>query len=50
MTLINMPVIIILSRYAVRALNDYDHQRKQGKKPVFLAKNIDLPQEVDCWK
>jgi len=50
MTLINMPVIIILSKYAVAALKDYDKQRKQGKNPVFLAKNIDLPHNVDCWK
>lgn len=30
MTIINMPVIIILSKYAVAALKDYDNQRKHG--------------------
>lgn len=50
MTLINMPVIIYLSKYAVAALNDYDKQRKQGKSPVFKAENINLPHDVDCWK
>ena len=49
MALINMPVIIYLSKYAVRALKDYEKQRKEGKEPVFKAKNIDLPQETDYW-
>lgn len=50
MTLINMPVIIILSRYAIAALDDYDKQRKLGKTPVFKSKNIDLPHNTDCWQ
>ena len=50
MTIINMPVIFILGKYAFRALKDYDEQRKQGKTPVFKAKNIDLPHEVDYWQ
>ncbi len=49
MTLINMPAIIILSKYAILALKDYDKQRKEGKNPVFHAKNIDLPHKVDYW-
>ena len=49
MTLINIPVILILSKYAFRALADYEKQRAQGKEPVFYAKNIDLPDEVDYW-
>ena len=50
MTLINIPVSIILSKYAVRALNDYIKQRKDGKEPVFHAKDIDLPHKVDYWE
>ncbi len=50
MTLINMPVIFILSKYAIRALKDYETQREEGKTPVFHAENIDLPHEVDCWE
>ncbi len=50
MTIINMPVILILGKYAFRALKDYDKQRKEGKTPVFKAKNIDLPHEVDYWQ
>lgn len=49
MTLINMPVIFILSKYAIRALKDYERQRKEGKSPVFHAADIYLPDEVDYW-
>ena len=50
MTLINMPVILLMSKYAVRCLNDYTRQRKEGKEPKFRAKDIDLPHKVDCWE
>ncbi len=50
MTIINMPVILILGRYAIKALKDYEKQRKEGKTPVFKAKDIDLPYDVDYWK
>lgn len=50
MTLINLPVIIILGKYPLRALADYEKQRKEGAEPVFRAKDIDLPVEVDYWK
>ena len=50
MTLINMPVIFVLGKYAYRALDDYTKQRRQGKEPVFKAENINLPHDVDCWK
>ncbi len=50
MALINMPVILYLSKYAFRALKDYDNQRKSGAEPVFKAKNIDLPHKVDYWQ
>ena len=49
MTLINMPVIIILGKYAFRALKDYETQRKLGKEPVFKAENIGLPHKTDYW-
>ena len=50
MTLINMPVILILSKYAIRCLNDYTAQRKQSKEPQFHAKDIGLPHQVDYWQ
>ncbi len=50
MALINIPVILYLSKYAFKALKDYDKQVKLGVDPVFYAKNIDLPHQVDCWQ
>ncbi len=50
MTIINIPVIIILGKYALRTLKDYEKQKKSGKDPVFRAKDIALPHEVDYWK
>lgn len=50
MTIINMPVILFLGKYAFRALKDYDKQRKEGKTPVFIAENIGLPHDVDYWQ
>ncbi len=50
MALINMPVIIILSKYAIRALKDYEKQRKEGKAPEFKKSSIDLPHDVDYWQ
>ncbi len=49
MTVINVPVIIILGKYAFRALKDYEKQRKEGKDPTFKAKDIDLPYKTDYW-
>lgn len=49
MTIINMPVILYLSKYVFRTLKDYDKQLKEGKDPVFKAKNIQLPYKTDYW-
>ncbi len=49
MTLINMPVILYLGRYALRALRDYDRQRKNGIDPTFRAADIKLPHPTDYW-
>ncbi len=49
MTIINMPVILILGKYAFRALKDYESQRNDEKTPTFKAKNIDLPHKTDYW-
>lgn len=50
MTLINMPVITVLGKYAIRALDNFCMQRKAGKDPVFKAKDIGLPHKVDYWQ
>ena len=50
MTLINIPVILILSKYALRALQDYDKKIKNKEDITFFAKDIELPDKVDCWQ
>lgn len=50
MALINIPVIIILGKYAYRALDDYTRQKRAGKEPTFIASNIGLKDKVDYWQ
>ncbi len=50
MVLINIPVILLLTRPAVRALKDYEKQRKEGKNPVFRAKDIGLEDKTEFWQ
>lgn len=49
MALINIPVIIILGKYAFRAIADYDKQKKQGKNPTFTPQSIGLD-NLDGWE
>ena len=49
MALINIPVILILSRIAVKAIQDYEVQLKQGINPVFKSADIGLSQKTDFW-
>ena len=49
MTIINIPVIFILSKYAFAALKDYEKQKKAGKQPTFKAESIGLPHKTDYW-
>ncbi len=48
--LINIPVIIILGKYAFRALADYDRQRKEGKNPTFKSKDVGLEGKTEYWQ
>ncbi len=50
MALINIPVILILSKYVIRALRDYEEKMKQKANLSFQAKEIGLPHDVDGWK
>ena len=50
MTLINIPVIFILGKYAFRAIQDYVKKDKANQPLTFLAKDINLPDKVDCWQ
>ena len=49
MVIINIPVILILTKPAMAALNDYVAQRKAGKDPQFKAADIGLKEETDFW-
>ena len=49
MAVINMPVILILGKYAIRALKDYEAQRKHTDTPEFKTADIGLPHKTDYW-
>ena len=51
MTMCNLVAIVLLSKYAVRLLNDYVAQKKQGiKDPVFKKESMpDIQQDIECW-
>ncbi len=49
MTLINLPVILILSKYAFRALDNYRQQKKNGQSPSFHAKDVGINENLDYW-
>lgn len=49
MALINIPVILILSNTALKALEDYEKQKKNGEDPVFKTRNIGMEYETDYW-
>jgi len=49
MALMNIVVIAILSPKAVAIIKDYIRQRKEGKNPVFRAKDIPGLENTECW-
>ena len=49
MALMNIVVIAILSPKAVAIIRDYIKQRKEGKNPVFRAKDIPGLENTECW-
>jgi AGCS family alanine or glycine:cation symporter len=51
MVVCNIPTIAILGGVAIKALNGYVAQKKEGKAPHFHAADIGLSEDkVDCWK
>ena len=50
MAIINIPVILILSNTAMKALKDYERQLKMGMNTVFKSKDIGMKEKLDCWK
>ena len=49
MVIINVPVILLLSRPALAALKDYEAQRRAGKNPVYVAEKNGVT-DTDFWK
>lgn len=49
MTVINIYAIVRLGGIATRCLNDYIKQKKEGKDPVFKAKDVGITENVECW-
>lgn len=49
MAIINVPVIVILLKPALRCMDDYTKQKKAGKNPVFKSADIGLEGKTDFW-
>lgn len=49
MSIVNIFAIVMLGNVAINVLKDYDRQRKEGKDPVFKAKNVGL-KDLDIWE
>ena len=49
MAIVNIAAILLLGNGAIHALQDYEKQKKQGKDPVFHAKDIGLD-DTEEWK
>ncbi len=49
MAIINLIAIILLGKYALKALEDYSRQRKEGVNPIFHADAIPGLPPTECW-
>ncbi len=49
MAIINLIAIILLGKYALKALEDYSRQRKAGVNPIFHADVIPGLPPTECW-
>ncbi|MEH6944512.1 alanine/glycine:cation symporter family protein [Bacillus sp. JJ722] len=49
MALINLVAIAMLYKVAIKALQDYREQRKQGKNPVFNRNCLDDTSGIEYW-
>jgi len=50
MALINVPVIILLGKYAFRALRDFKKKRKAKDNSPFKAADIGITEPLDYWQ
>jgi len=49
MAILNVPALLCMTRKYLHVLSDYENQRKQGKNPVFYAKNAGID-DADYWE
>lgn len=50
MTVCNLIAIMLLGGYAVRLLDDYQQQRRQGRDPIYHADTIpEIQDKTECW-
>lgn len=50
MTVTNLIAILILGKYAIRLLDDYKRQRKEGKDPEYKKETCEeIANETECW-
>ena len=51
MTLCNLGAILLLGKYAIVLLKDYNAQKRLGKDPVYRSSTIpEIASETECWK
>lgn len=51
MTIINLPCCVVLSKYSIGALRNFEQQLKEGKNPVFKASDVGIPDsEWNFWR
>lgn len=48
MATVNILVILVLGNTAIKVLKDYEKQKKEGKNPVFKAKDVGID-NTECW-
>ena len=49
MAIVNIVAILLLGNIAIKTLNDYEEQEKEGINPVFDAKKLGI-ENTECWK
>ncbi len=49
MAIINLVAILLLGKWALKALDNYTAQRKAGIDPVFVADEIEGLPKTECW-
>ena len=50
MTVCNLIALLLLGRYALRLLRDYQQQRREGRDPVFRKDTLpELADQLECW-